>query len=69
MEVAGRGQVSARARSRWLGGDVYYSARVSLGAWAHGPLRSGRLSEPKTLVRWACGTCSGVRLYLTVWTV
>ena len=44
-----RGQVSCRACDRLIGADVYYSARVSLGAWAHGQLRSGRPSESEAL--------------------
>jgi hypothetical protein len=43
------GQVSGRARDRRIGADVYYSARVSLGAWAHGQLRSGRPGESEAL--------------------
>ena len=34
---------NTQTTNRLIGADVYYSARVSLGAWAaHGQLRSGR---------------------------
>ena len=46
-----RGQLSGRARDRRIGADVYYSAHVSLGAWAHGQLRSGRQSDSEALTQ------------------